>query len=441
MPNIQYSQILILLFQCLLVASLLLFLFRLRIIFGLGLLFTALGVFQYMQVFLASSLYIEVAPGILVSPGSAVLFSGSLFAMLLVYIREDANEARKVIYAILAANLVLTLLQIVFSWALEGEGIKNIYNLPKELFTQNARVLLVGTLALFLDSFIVIILYEAISRYVAFLFLRILFSMVIVLSIDSVLFSLGAFAGTDQFLSILVSGLISKNSAAFVYSTLFTIYLVFLDKGLGKNELGAGSFKDIFYSLTYRQKYEHVFKEKKNQELELHKSEERYRQLHETMTDCFVQTTMTGEIVDVNRSYLEMLGYDEKEIKKLKYHDITPTRWHKFEQKIVETQILPRGYSDIYEKEYIKKDGVIFPVELRTYLLRDDSGNPIGMWAIVRDITERKHAEEKIKNQLNELKKWQKTMVGREMRYIELKQEVNELLKKLGSPEKYKVNP
>jgi len=134
--------------------------------------------------------------------------------------------------------------------------------------------------------------------------------------------------------------------------------------------------------------------ERKRAEKALQESEARYRRLHESMTDCYVQTTMLGSIVDVNRSYLAMLGYSEGEVSSLRYQDLTPARWHAFEQQIVETQIMPWGYSDVYEKEYIRKDGTVFPVELRTYLLRDTQGQPSGMWAIVRDITERKRAEE-----------------------------------------------
>ena len=234
MTGIAVNQILLLLFQCLIVGSLLLFLFRLRTIFGLSLLFTALGVFQYMQVFLAASLYIEVLPGISVSPGSMVMFTGSLFAILLVYIREDALEARKVIYALLAANLVLALLQLIFSWAIEGEYVNNIYNLPKEFFTVNSRFLFVGTIVLFIDAFIIIFIYEAIARNIPFIFLRILITMTLVLAIDTILFSLGVFAGTDKFGSILVSGLVSKFLSAIVYATLFSIYILYIDKGLEK---------------------------------------------------------------------------------------------------------------------------------------------------------------------------------------------------------------
>ena len=52
-----------------------------------------------------------------------------------------------------------------------------------------------------------------------------------------------------------------------------------------------------------------------------------------------------------------------------------------------------RGYSDVYEKEYRRKDGAIVPIELRTILVKDAEGRPESMWATIRDITERKAAE------------------------------------------------
>jgi len=49
-----------------------------------------------------------------------------------------------------------------------------------------------------------------------------------------------------------------------------------------------------------------------------------------------------------------------------------------------------------FETEYRRKDGTIFPVELRTFLMRDESGNPVGMWAIIRDISTRVRAEREL---------------------------------------------
>ncbi|MBF0399093.1 MAG: response regulator [Desulfobacterales bacterium] len=135
----------------------------------------------------------------------------------------------------------------------------------------------------------------------------------------------------------------------------------------------------------------------KNTTLELEKYsknlEKKYNNLFEKMLDGLAQTNMSGEIVMCNPSFIEMLGYSKEEILKLGYKDLTPERWHSFELEIVKTQVLARGYSEIYEKEYIKKDGTVFPVELRSYLIQDKEGRHEGIWAIIRDITHRKRAE------------------------------------------------
>jgi PAS domain S-box-containing protein len=115
--------------------------------------------------------------------------------------------------------------------------------------------------------------------------------------------------------------------------------------------------------------------------------------LHESMMDGFVLVDMEGIIQDCNESYRRMLGHARDELQTLSYRDLTPARWHEFERTIVEGQVLARGYSDVYEKEYRRKDGSVFPVELRTFLLKGLTGGHIGMWAIVRDITARKRAE------------------------------------------------
>ncbi|MEI8042868.1 MAG: PAS domain S-box protein [Verrucomicrobiota bacterium] len=131
--------------------------------------------------------------------------------------------------------------------------------------------------------------------------------------------------------------------------------------------------------------------------MELLKSEQNYRRLHESMTDAFIRTDMSGRIVESNPALREMLSYSQEELRHLSYLDLTPEKWHAMEERIVAEQILPRGHSGVYEKEYRRKDGSAFPVELRTFLIRDDSGQPAAMWAIVRDITERKQITEALR--------------------------------------------
>ena len=127
------------------------------------------------------------------------------------------------------------------------------------------------------------------------------------------------------------------------------------------------------------------------------RQEKSYRALYESMNDAFVRVDMAGRILEYNQCYREMLGYQPDELQQFTYQQLTPEKWREEEARIVAMQILPRGYSDVYEKEYIRKDGTTFPVELRTFLLRDEDGKPSGMWAIVRDVSERVSAEKDLR--------------------------------------------
>jgi PAS domain S-box-containing protein len=127
------------------------------------------------------------------------------------------------------------------------------------------------------------------------------------------------------------------------------------------------------------------------------KSEEKYRDLYERLRDSLATVSMDGKIIEYNSIFLDMLGYKPEEMSKLTYEDITPKKWHKIEEKIIKDQVLKQGFSELYEKEYIRKDGKIIPIELNTYLLKDKNDNPTGMWAIIRDISERKKAEKELK--------------------------------------------
>ena len=100
---------------------------------------------------------------------------------------------------------------------------------------------------------------------------------------------------------------------------------------------------------------------------------------------------------DANPAFQSMLGYTMDELRALTYRDITPLRWHEAEEAIVRDRILGQGDSGEYEKEYIHKNGSVFPVSLRAWPVQDVGGKVIGMRAFVRDITDRKRAEEALR--------------------------------------------
>lgn len=135
---------------------------------------------------------------------------------------------------------------------------------------------------------------------------------------------------------------------------------------------------------------------------ELAEAEIRYRQLYEGAIDGILSTDLQGKILDFNSVMITMLGYSRDEFLSLTFMELTPDRYREFEEGMVE-QILHRGYSDLYEKELIKKDGNLIPVEISGFLSRDSQGNPTGMWGFIRDISERKSSEKKLQRQLLEV--------------------------------------
>ena len=128
----------------------------------------------------------------------------------------------------------------------------------------------------------------------------------------------------------------------------------------------------------------------------LRNSELKYRRLYESMMDAFVRVDLAGSILESNPAFEVMVGYSAEELRKMTYQDLTPGRWHEWEDRIISEQVLARGHSEVYEKEYRHSDGTVFPVELRAFLLSDSDGRAIGIWAIVRDITERKRAQQRL---------------------------------------------
>lgn len=158
--------------------------------------------------------------------------------------------------------------------------------------------------------------------------------------------------------------------------------------GLGRVERDATGqahrMAGLNLDITARKRIEHA----------LNQSEEKYRSLHQSMSEAFARTDMAGHILESNRAFQELLGYTAEELARLTYLDLTPERWHAFEARLLGTQVLQHDFSEVFEKEYRRKDGTVIPVELRVFLIRDAAGQPASMWAIVRDITERKATEE-----------------------------------------------
>jgi two-component system, cell cycle sensor histidine kinase and response regulator CckA len=145
--------------------------------------------------------------------------------------------------------------------------------------------------------------------------------------------------------------------------------------------------------LAYLQLIEEVGQRERADEMSA-ESNRRYRNLFEGSRDAIAVLDMGGMIIDCNAAFLQLTGYEElAEVSKLSYLDLTPAEYHAMEIGLIETQLMSRGYTDEYEKEYLRKDGARVAVSLRGVLRRDEDRQPVEMWAWIRDITQHKLIE------------------------------------------------
>jgi PAS domain S-box-containing protein len=133
--------------------------------------------------------------------------------------------------------------------------------------------------------------------------------------------------------------------------------------------------------------------ERKKTDEALARSEYRYRNLYNNLRDGSAAVDLQGKIIECNPAFEKMLGYSIDELRRMTFQEITPMKWHDIEKRILEEQVIRRGYSDLYEKEYRNKDGKILPIELQTYAVRNNEDQLCGFWAFIRDITVRKQLE------------------------------------------------
>ena len=128
-------------------------------------------------------------------------------------------------------------------------------------------------------------------------------------------------------------------------------------------------------------------------ELKLFRSEEQFRFLFEHSPIGMALTDyLTGQFLEVNQSLLQSTGYCKEELLGLNFSDITP---QEYAAKLLEAKacLSCTGRFEPFQKEYIRKDGSHYPLEVRGFLMRDTDGRQV-VWAIIEDITVRKRTED-----------------------------------------------
>ena len=142
----------------------------------------------------------------------------------------------------------------------------------------------------------------------------------------------------------------------------------------------------------------------------IQESAERYRSILQTAMDGYWRVDMQGNLLEVNDAYSLMSGYSKKELLSMSISDLEAAEIP--EDTAVHIQKIISQGMDRFESRHRRKDGSYFYIEVSVqFRPSDDNGQ---MVAFVRDITERKQAEEektKLENQLQQAQKMES--VGR----------------------------
>ncbi len=145
--------------------------------------------------------------------------------------------------------------------------------------------------------------------------------------------------------------------------------------------------------------------ERKEAEIELQKSEEKFRNVFESSGMGMIITSPDGQYTKVNQAFCEMIGYKEKEILKSNFRDFThPGDFEKSTELLRDMLKSEFSESGFLEKRYLHKNGEVIWAITTISLIRDFEKKPLYFIAQIRDITKRKRYEEQLLVYAEELK-------------------------------------
>lgn len=129
----------------------------------------------------------------------------------------------------------------------------------------------------------------------------------------------------------------------------------------------------------------------------LQESEERFRQVYNHMSTGVAKVSLEFKIESANPAYCKMLGYHEEELLGKHLREITHPDF--LEKNLLKQSQLAAGEIDHFrmEKRFIHKNDKIVYGMLDASLVRDCDGIPLYFLGSVSDITDRKRAEEALR--------------------------------------------
>ncbi|MEI6851287.1 MAG: PAS domain S-box protein [Bacteroidota bacterium] len=175
---------------------------------------------------------------------------------------------------------------------------------------------------------------------------------------------------------------------------------------------------------------------RKKIESALIKSEEKYRNIFENVQDVFYQIDLQGKILDVSPSIKAFSDYDRDEVIG---HSASDAYHNASDRETLLKVLLEHGELKDYELTVKAKDGSLRYASVNVRLVKDKQGNPIRIDGALRDISERRKIEMVERKKIEDQLVFGRLTVNRENKMVELKKEINELLKELNRDEKYDI--
>ncbi len=164
--------------------------------------------------------------------------------------------------------------------------------------------------------------------------------------------------------------------------------------------------------------------EQRNKINELKKSESRFRSYFNMPLHGIAITSPKKIWIEVNDKICSMFGYTREELLKMTWTEIThPDDILKDEEQF--DRMIAGEIDDYYlEKRFICKDKTIIWVNLEVGCVKQADGIIDYMVATLENISDRKKTEDNLKEKLAELEKMNKLMIDRELKMVELKEEI-----------------